>query len=88
MLEGKLKIIITLMKGYITLKLTEEEILHNWNELHRVINATYTNDRKSKIIALLAYFEERMALAPASAKDFYHNAFPGGLVLHTLKVMC
>ena len=36
---------------------------------------------------MLDKYETRLAICPASSKTFYHNAFPGGLVQHTLNVL-
>lgn len=68
-------------------KLTEEEILHNWNELIRIINESFSGERKEKILKLHEYFENRMSIAPASGKEHYHCAYPGGYVEHILGVI-
>jgi hypothetical protein len=69
------------------MKLTDNEILQNWNELISIINTTFSGERKDKILKLHEYFEERMPFTPASSKEFFHNAFPGGYVQHVLHVI-
>ena len=69
------------------MKLDEKQVVENWNELIRVVNATFTGERKEKINKLLEHFSERMSLAPASAKEYYHCAYPGGYVEHVLHVI-
>lgn len=68
-------------------KLTEEQIVHNWNELIRIINQSFTGERKEKILKLHEHFENRMSIAPASGKEHYHCAYPGGYVEHILHVI-
>jgi hypothetical protein len=69
------------------MSITDKEILENWNELIRIINTTFTGERKEKILKLHEHFEDRMPYIPASGKGYYHNAFPGGYVQHVLHVI-
>jgi hypothetical protein len=68
-------------------KLSEQQISDNWDKLLAVIDETFIGERKEAIQKLHKYFEERMALAPAAGKEHFHNAFPGGYVDHTLRVI-
>ena len=70
-------------------RLTEDEVIKNWEKLLAVVNATFESnpDRRDRILKMLEYFEERLSLCPASAKEHFHNAWPGGLVDHTLRVI-
>jgi len=67
--------------------ITDKDILHNWNELIKIINTTFSGERKEKILKLHEHFENRMPFTPASGKSWYHNAFPGGYVQHVLHVI-
>lgn len=44
-------------------------------------------DRWEPVKALLEHFGNRLALAPASVHVDYHNAFEGGLIDHSLRVL-
>ena len=68
-------------------KLTPKQIQHNWELLMGSIRDNITGDRKDKVLAMYEYFKERMILAPASGRDYYHNAYPGGYVEHVLHIM-
>ena len=67
--------------------LTAEQILENWNELIRIINSTFSGERKEKILKLFEHFENRMPYTPASHVSWFHNAFRGGYVLHIMNVI-
>ncbi len=68
-------------------ELTPEQIQENWNELIQLIEDTFEGERLEKLLKMYDYFEERMALAPASGKEHYHNCHPGGYVEHVLHVV-
>lgn len=44
-------------------------------------------ERSQAIKNLLDHFGDRLALAPASSRDSFHNAFPGGLIDHSIRVL-
>lgn len=44
-------------------------------------------DRSDAVLKMVDFFETRLAIAPASSKIQYHNAFVGGLVAHSLSVL-
>jgi hypothetical protein len=69
------------------MKINAEQIEANWSELRKIINDTFEGERLEKINALHDHFEERMVLAPASGRAYYHNAFPGGYVAHVLNII-
>ncbi len=66
--------------------LNEQEILDNWNEFLNLIENTFTGQRKVAITELIEHFQDRMMLAPASSKEHYHGAHPGGYMEHVLNV--
>ena len=58
------------------MRITAEQIKDNWSELHKIIDDTFEGERLEKIKSLHKHFEDRMTLAPASGRAWYHNAFP------------
>ena len=44
-------------------------------------------DRAPAALAMVDAMGEQLALCPASSRKEYHNAFPGGLVEHSLRVL-
>ncbi len=68
-----------------------EQIQENWDKLILIIDDTFvdtdTDERHTKLCQLYDDFKERMMFAPASAKEHYHNAFPGGYVEHILHII-
>ena len=68
-------------------ELTPEQIENNWQDLIDLINTTFEGERLDKLIKMYDYFEERMCLAPASGKEHFHNAHPGGYVEHVLHII-
>ena len=69
------------------MRISAEEIKDNWIDLVEVINNNFSGERLQKIEALHDHFKDRMMLAPASGRAYYHNAFPGGYVAHILNIM-
>jgi len=66
-------------------ELTPEEINENFARFRSVCEKL--GDRVPAVLAMLDELEERLALAPASAKTSYHCAYPGGLCAHSLRVL-
>ena len=69
------------------MSLTSQQIVDNWTELLSVIEKTFDGERKEKLTELYLHFEDRFPITPASGKTYYHGAYPGGLVEHTLNVI-
>lgn len=67
------------------MSLTPEQIHSNF-ELFRNL-CSKTGDRADKIVAMVDSLGEELALCPASGRTDYHNAFPGGLVEHSIRVL-
>jgi len=67
-------------------QLTPEEIQHNWGNLRQVIDANFSGERLERLNEMYDFFEERMCLAPASGREHFHNAHPGGYVEHVLHI--
>ena len=68
-----------------THELTAEQIKENYDKFYKLCMSV--KDRSKQIANFLDHFEERIALCPASSRMQYHNAFPGGLVEHSLRVL-
>jgi uncharacterized protein YbgA (DUF1722 family) len=47
----------------------------------------YLPERAESLKAMYEAFGKRLLLAPASAVEHYHNAFPGGYIDHVLNFM-
>lgn len=67
------------------MSLSPEEIESNWKKFLSLLEKI--GDRAPAAIDMVNSLGERLALCPASAKKDYHNAFPGGLVDHSLRVL-
>jgi hypothetical protein len=66
--------------------LSESQILSNYAAYSKLLIATALPNQKAGVESLLSHLENRLALCPGSSKIAYHNAFPGGLVDHSLRV--
>lgn len=65
--------------------LTPEEIEANWKKMLLLLEKC--GDRTPQLLEMVEALGERLALCPASGKKDFHNAFPGGLVDHSLRVL-
>ena len=69
------------------LPISAEDMLSNWEKLLKIIDKTITGSRKEALLALYNKLSDRMVMAPASSKEHFHNACPGGYVDHILRVI-
>jgi 23S rRNA maturation-related 3'-5' exoribonuclease YhaM len=67
--------------------LTADQLQENYEVLVKVIETKITGERKDRLLQLHEDWAARIAVAPASMKTNYHNAFAGGYVLHVLNVV-
>lgn len=67
--------------------LTPEQIESNLQKFYQVISDHISEPRATKLLGLYQSQEENLALAPASSRTAFHNAFPGGYVDHVLRVI-
>jgi hypothetical protein len=67
------------------MSLSPEEIEANWKKFRSLISKL--GDRSQTALNLVDSLGERLCLCPASSRTQYHNAFPGGLVDHSLRVL-
>ena len=70
------------------MKLTPEQLQENWDKLIQVVKDTFEegSERRENLLRMYHYFQDRAMFAPAAGVVYYHNAFPGGYVLHVLNV--
>jgi len=68
------------------MNLTEKQLVDNWNDLMRIIDNEFSDERQEKLKAMYDSFRDRMMFTPASGNINYHNAFVGGYVEHVLRV--
>lgn len=68
------------------MSITPEQIEANWNKYRNLCEKTLGN-RAEPVLKMLDHLGERLALCPASGRKDYHNAMPGGLVDHSLRVL-
>lgn len=61
------------------------KIESNWKEFEKFCG--FLGDRAGPVKEMLEHFGERACTAPASSRIEFHNAFPGGLVDHSLRVL-
>jgi hypothetical protein len=63
-----------------------EQIKTNFETFNNVLEEKFKDERLEKLQTLTECLKERMMLAPASSKDWFNNAFPGGYLDHILRV--
>ena len=66
--------------------LKAEQIENNWNSLIKLIEDSFDGERKDNLLKMYNHLKDRMMFAPASSKEHFHNAFPGGYVDHVLNI--
>lgn len=67
--------------------LSPEEIQSNLLKFYELIENHISEPRTTQLLGLYQSQEENLALAPASSRTAYHNAFPGGYVDHVIRVV-
>jgi hypothetical protein len=65
--------------------LSETVIVNNWSMYNKLLASIV--HRFENIEKMLNVIGDELAVAPASSKTEFHNAFPGGLVDHSLRVL-
>jgi len=66
--------------------LQAKQIEENWNSLIQLIEDNFSGERKENLLKMYNHLKDRMMFAPASSKEHFHNAFPGGYVEHVLNI--
>jgi len=69
------------------MKLTDKQITDNWEKLLNIVETNFTGERKTNLLAMYEFFQDRMLIAPASGLEHYHNCFEGGYVDHVIRVV-
>ena len=71
------------------LNLTDKDIIANYQEFLAFITSTFTGERQEKLLAMYAdeAMGQELATAPASLSEHFHYAFPGGYLLHVMRVV-
>lgn len=68
------------------MSLEPEDIESNWKKYRSLLEKNL-GDRSPAATCLLDALEDRLSTCPASGRKDYHNAFIGGLVEHSLRVL-
>lgn len=63
-----------------------DQIKSNFEIYNQILETSFTGERLEKLKILSDCLKERMMFAPASSKDWFNNAFPGGYLDHVLRV--
>lgn len=69
------------------MKLTAEQLEHNFNSFLLLIETYIDKPRADQLINLYKDHAERIMLMPASGTEHYHNCWPGGYVDHVIRVV-
>lgn len=69
------------------IELNEEQIYANWMTFQKFCQNISDESRRDKILKMLESIGDELVITPASAKRDFHNAFAGGLVDHSLRVL-
>lgn len=67
--------------------LSAEQIQSNLTRFYELIEQYISEPRATKLLGLYQAQEENLALAPASSRTAFHNAFAGGYVDHIIRVV-
>lgn len=68
-------------------KFSEEQLLENLDKFYQTISKFVISDRKDALLDMYKDLEGNLVVSPASTKVNYHNAFIGGFIDHTLRVV-
>ena len=63
-----------------------EQIKENFENFNGILEANFKDERLKQLKSLVDCLKERIMFAPASSKDWFNNAFPGGYLDHVLRV--
>jgi len=68
------------------MSLSIEQIEKNYNKHIKIVD-NYISNRKEQVKSMIETIGEEYAMAPASGRSWYHNAFVGGYVDHVNRVV-
>jgi hypothetical protein len=63
---------------------TEEQIKKQYEKFMEFVKA---DSRADQLLKMYEDFGNELLIAPASGRTYYHNAFPGGFIDHTVRVV-
>jgi hypothetical protein len=63
---------------------TEEKLQELYEKFMEYVKA---DTRADKLLKMYADFNDQLSTAPASARTYFHNSFPGGYLDHTIRVV-
>ena len=69
--------------------LSQDDIVANYEEFIKFIKDTFTGERQERLLKMYSPEEmgEELTVAPASMSEHFHYAFPGGYLLHIMRVI-
>ena len=67
--------------------LTIKELTALWDDIIKVIDENFENERHTQLTKMYETFQERIFFAPASTNKSFFGAYPGGYMQHVLKVV-
>lgn len=67
---------------------TEKELKENYEKFIKVLHKYFTEERLEKLLHMYSMNElgSNLILSPASSREHYHNAYPGGYIDHIFNV--
>lgn len=68
-------------------ELSQEQIYSNWMAFQKFCQNISAESRRDRVLKMIESIGDELVITPASAKRDFHNAFPGGLVDHSLRVL-
>lgn len=69
-------------------QLTEKELKENYDKFNKVLKKYFTGERLERLLHMYSMDElgPNLLMSPASSRQHYHNAYPGGYVEHIFNV--
>lgn len=67
--------------------LSAEDIQSNWKKHGDIVNRALPKERVEKVLDMYSDLGDEVVMAPASGKESFHNAFPGGYIDHVNRVV-
>lgn len=69
------------------MELSPQQVSSNWERHLKIVDHFISSPRKELVLEVLKSLEDKIVLAPASGRTWYHNAFAGGYVDHVNRVV-
>lgn len=68
-------------------QLTPEDLQTNFETFTKILDTYLSEPRKTQVMEMLDKIGEEVVVAPASGRAYYHGAYPGGYLVHVIKVI-